>query len=274
MLLHAAPGIGETTRYWTAREFASNLALTTNLTYTDNMVGGLWTLPIEVQMYVALPFLFLLGRIANWRVMASVWIVSIPLAILQLNTTGRLNVLGYAPCFLAGVLAWKLSLTVKRRFPGWGWPLGFITTWPLFFFATHESDMYFRWTFCLGLGLIIPHFQEIRFAPLQVAAHTIAKYSYGIYLSHTALIKLADSFDLPLPARLAILAGFIIVVPFAVFHLIERPMIRLGGWIASRQLVPRTAVRPAAGSSGSEACGISVPLSYPERPIAPADAVE
>jgi peptidoglycan/LPS O-acetylase OafA/YrhL len=95
------------------------MALTTNLTYTDIMVGGLWTLPLEVQMYIALPFRFLLGRMRGWRDMASLWIASLALAIVQIETGhGRLNVLGYAPCFIGGVLGWKLSLTARRNLPG------------------------------------------------------------------------------------------------------------------------------------------------------------
>ncbi len=181
---------------FTWRDYLSNMALTVNLTYTDTMVGGLWTLPLEVQMYLTLPFLFLLGRVRSAGLLFAIWMASVPLAILQLHVSGRLSVLGYAPCFIAGVIAWKLSLRAPRRFPGWLWPGAFMATWPLFLFATHEHDMYYRWVFCLALGLAIPHFQEIRFRPLSAAAHVVAKYSYGIYLSHVAVISWC--FGLPL----------------------------------------------------------------------------
>ena len=164
------------------------MCLTTNITYTDNMVGGLWTLPLEVQMYLALPFLFLLGRARSRRYLFLVWSISVPVAMLQLRITDRLNVLGYAPCFISGVIAWKLSQSVPRRFGGWLWPVGFVATWPLFFLSTHHDDMYYRWAFCLALGATIPWFQEIRFPPIQLVAHIVAKYSYGIYLSHIAVV--------------------------------------------------------------------------------------
>jgi peptidoglycan/LPS O-acetylase OafA/YrhL len=62
MLLHRSPEITNPVRHWKQSEYLSNMALTTNLTYSDNMIGGLWTLPLEVQMYLALPLLFLIGR--------------------------------------------------------------------------------------------------------------------------------------------------------------------------------------------------------------------
>jgi len=232
MVLGRAPEMAAPIRHWHWLEYLSNLMLTTNLTYTDNMVGGLWTLPLEVQMYVALPFLFLLGRGRSTGAIALLWVLSVPLAILQLHTSGRLSVLGYAPCFIAGVIAWKLSLRVNRRFSGWLWPSAFIATWPLFFVATHENNMYFRWLFCLGLGLTIPWFQEIQFAPLKVAAHFVAKYSYGIYLSHIAVIMWVSSLPVPVASRVVILALLAVIVPIAVFYLIEHPMIGVGQKLA------------------------------------------
>jgi peptidoglycan/LPS O-acetylase OafA/YrhL len=240
MLLHRSPELADPVRYWKWSEYFSNMALTTNLTYTDIMVGGLWTLPLEVQMYLALPFLFLLGRSRPGRVLALVWIASIPLAVLQLHTSGRLNVLGYAPCFISGVIAWKLSLSVPRRFAGWLWPVGFVAIWPVFFLATHENDMYYRWAFCLALGLAIPWFKEIRFRPLQVAAHFIAKYSYGIYLSHIAVIMW--SFSLPVPAAMkwVIFVISAAITPIAMYHVIEHPLILAGQRFANRLFyVPR-----------------------------------
>ena len=234
MVLGRAPEMAAPIRHWHWPEYLSNLMLATNLTYTDNMVGGLWTLPLEVQMYFVLPFLFLLGRGRSTGTIMLLWGMSIPLAILQLHTSARLSVLGYAPCFISGVIAWKLSLRVNRRLPGWVWPFAFIASWPLFFVATHESNMYFRWLFCLGLGLTIPWFQEIQFPPLKAAAHFVAKYSYGIYLSHIALIMWVSGLPVPLASRVVILAVLAVIAPIAVFHLIEHPMIAAGQKLAKR----------------------------------------
>lgn len=228
MLLHRAPDLQQPIRYWTWPEYLSNMLLTTNLTYTDNMVGGLWTLPLEVQMYLVLPALFLLGRSQSKATLFLLWILAIPVAILQLHTIARLNVLGYAPCFISGVIAWKLSLSVPRRIPGWLWPFGFAATWPLFLLATHENDMYYRWAFCIAIGVLIPWFQEIRIRPVKVVAHFVAKYSYGIYLSHIAVISWSFGLPLPQAARWVVFVVLAVLCPVAMYHLIEHPLIKIG----------------------------------------------
>ena len=233
MILAVSPELGNPIRHWTWSEYFSNITLTTNLTYTDNMVGGLWTLPLEVQMYVTLPFLFIFSKTRSIFFVILLWATFIPLAILQIHTSGRLNVIGYIPCFMAGIIAWRLSLSVKRVFSGKLWPFAFLATWPLFFFATHENDMYFRWLFCIGLGLVIPWFSEIHFRPLNVAAHFVAKYSYGIYLSHIAIIQWSLQLSAPLAVKIIVLAVLSTLIPITVFYLIERPMIIIGGTLAN-----------------------------------------
>ena len=54
-------------------EVASNLLLTQNLTYSDSIIGPLWSLPIEVQMYIVLPFLFLWKSAPFWLCLFSGW---------------------------------------------------------------------------------------------------------------------------------------------------------------------------------------------------------
>ncbi|MDQ2843383.1 MAG: acyltransferase family protein [Acidobacteriota bacterium] len=196
-VLAVSPALTEPVRHWTVGEYLSNLALTTNLTYTDIMVGGLWTLPLEMHMYLTLPLLFLLAGAKRIRRLLTIWAVSVVIAILQPHLSGRLQVLGFAPCFLAGLLAWRISLFSQRRLTGWIWPIAFVVTWPLFLFATRDHQMYYRWVFCLGLGSVLPWFSEISWAPLKLTSHFIAKYSYGIYLSHIAVMLFA--FALPAP---------------------------------------------------------------------------
>lgn len=246
MVLKRTPEIANPTFDWTWTQYLSNLALTTNLTYSRNMVGGLWTLPLKVQMYLTLPFLFVLGRARGLGVLLLLWVLSVPAALLQSSITQRLNVMSYAPCFLAGVIAWNISLTAKRRLSGWLWPFAFMATWPFFFLATHGNDMPFRWAFCLALGLAIPWFQEIRYKPLLAVAHFFAKYSYGIYLSHVALILWTFSLPLPRAAQWAIFVPLAFFAPVAMFHWIEDPMIRVGQKVAKR--IFSTASAPPASS--------------------------
>jgi peptidoglycan/LPS O-acetylase OafA/YrhL len=248
MLLHRSPDPLHPIRYWTPFEYVSNMLLTFNLTYTDYMVGGLWTLPLEMEMYLTLPVFFLLGRTRSTRFLFLVWVLAIPLALLQRQVTGRLDVLTYAPCFVAGVLAWKLSLSVRRRFAGAWWPVAFVTTWPLFFLARHDNDVYFRWAFCLGLGLTIPWFQDIADGPLRKVVHTVAKYSYGIYLSHVALIMWTFGLPIQPAARWILFAILAAVVPALMYHLIEHPMIRVGQKAANRLFFDGSYVRAVSTS--------------------------
>lgn len=239
-------------RAWTWLEYASNMALTTNLTYSDSMVSGLWTLPIEVQMYVVLPVLFLIGQRHATRWLVAIFALAIPVALIQPHVSGRAEMLGYVPCFLAGVLAWKLSLTSTRRLPGWLWPVGFVATWPVWFLATHAHDMPFRWAYCLGLGLTLPWFSEMPDGWFRRRAHTIAEYSYGIYLTHGAAMVLAFTM-LPAPrvVQWLVFAGLAVLLPWLAYRYIERPMIGVGQRVArwvfetrDRETIPVMATAP------------------------------
>ena len=181
--------------HWTWLEYASNLTLTNNLFYVNTMVGGLWTLPIEVQMYFILPFLFLMARRRSVTFILAFWLVAcIPLAMLQMRISARLDVVEFAPCFVAGIVAWRLSAKLSPCLPGWLWPFAFVASWELFLLSSQQHSMYFRWAFSLSLGLLIPLFKDISYKPLVKAAFVVARYSYGIYLSHIALILFSFDF--------------------------------------------------------------------------------
>jgi peptidoglycan/LPS O-acetylase OafA/YrhL len=86
----------------------------------------------------------------------------------------------------------------------------------------------------LGLGL--PLFHQIRAPWLIAATHTIAKYSYGIYLMHpfALVIGLYLLRGHSLGLRLLAEAVPLVVLPVLAYHLIEHPMIRAGTRLAAR----------------------------------------
>jgi len=66
-------------------DFITNLMLTQNLFYRPDMVPALWTLPLEVQMYVVLPLLFIRLRNRHPAASMAVWLASVPLAIVSVH---------------------------------------------------------------------------------------------------------------------------------------------------------------------------------------------
>lgn len=220
---------------WTLAELFSNLTLTTNLTYSRTMVEGLWTLPLEVQMYLMLPFLFVWFRNRPVYWLIALWVLCIPFAILQPMITGRLSIVEYIPCFLAGVIAWRM-LGVSR-FPGWLWPFALAATTVVWMISTREHSMYYRWAFCLTLGLTIPWFRDGQSKWLNLTAKTVAKYSFGIYLSHQAVMDLVfvELDHLPLRTQWTLFVPLAVCLPIVAYHLIEHPMIQLGRAIIERR---------------------------------------
>ena len=100
------------------------------------------------------------------------------------------------------------------------------------------------WIVTLGLGLVIPLCREIASRWIARSCHYVAKYSYGIYLSHSVVFWLAlyRMAGLPLAIRLATLVVGSVGAPVALYHLIEGPLIGVGAQLAGRLRSPAPAL--------------------------------
>lgn len=231
---HFRPEVGPGYHLWSISQLAANLTLTQNLFYIEDMLGVLWSLPLEVQMYLLLPFLFLFARRTKPPLLFALWTASVLLGILQIHVSGRLNIIGYTPCFIAGIIAWRLIPETRRQLPGVLWPLALAIVSCLWFTATMEQNMYFRWAFCLLLGVSLPFFSELPFRWLDMTFKTVAKYSYGVYMTHQFTMAIAFVFLKNPVAQWTTFVLLACALPFAAYHLIEHPGIELGRKIAVR----------------------------------------
>lgn len=223
--------------------FLSNVALTQSLTFSNSVLAPLWSLPLEVQMYVFLPFLYFVIRRKNYWSLP-LWIVSVLVAATVPNVITRLSVLYFAPCFVAGLVAFDLHRTARRKLPSWMWP--FIVLLAIAAFGPLDnihliSKMRRAWAISLLLGLAIPYTKEMTASAVKKVSHWIAKYSYGIYLSHTIVfwvsVNVMQGFSIWQRALVLIVGS--IGMPILMYHAIEDPLIKVGARLAA-------SVRPRA----------------------------
>jgi peptidoglycan/LPS O-acetylase OafA/YrhL len=270
--------------HWEPVNLWQNLTLTQNLFYTNQPVfppilTPLWSLPLEVQMYVVLPVLFLILRERPMKLLAAIWVGSVALAFIQPQLGERFGILKFAPCFLGGVFAWRI---MRRRYaawlPGWLWPLAMAAVSMVWMTSTDRYLPFHIAAFGLCLGLAIPLFHEIPWSSVKSASHIIARYSYGIYLSHFAiqLYCFRDSrypffkvlHQLPRishyarPLHFALCFGLSVLIPLGLYHLIENPGIRLGQKLARWM----TGSREQGGDGRSDIAEVESELhAEPER---------
>lgn len=219
---------------WSLHEYLINAALIFDLTYTRPMWGVMWTLVLEMQMYVVLPFLFLFCGKRSLPWLFGIWLAVLPIAYAQPFVSGRLDVLGYVPSFMGGVIAWRLSREYQRQLRAFVWPFAVAAVALIWLSTSRESQVFHRWFFGMGLGLAIPFFRELTFRPLVRMSHEVAKYSYGIYLTHPAAIVFAFSLHVPLGAQWIAFVLFATISPVVLYHLVEKPMIDFGQRITAR----------------------------------------
>ena len=102
----------------------ANLLLIQNVTLQKANPGPLWSLPLEIQMYLVLPALFLFasrsksswGVIVFWWSAVGLWyLAGFSTGMLPLSEGGirspveaLLKFTRFAPCFLSGIVAYKL----------------------------------------------------------------------------------------------------------------------------------------------------------------------
>ena len=226
-------------RNWTQVDLWANLTLTQNLLYRDDVVGVLWSLPLEIQMYICLPFLFLFCRTRSVWWPAGIWLASIPIAMLPSRTTERLNIFEYVPCFLAGVIAWRVIRQFQlRTLPAWLWPVA-LTVPASIWLAAPNRNLSYQWVCTIVLGLLIPCFRELSWKPLTLGSHLIARYSYGIYLTHSLGFFVVHQLRKHHPSVPGVILWslcllIVTVVPVLLYHFVEEPMIRVGRRIGQR----------------------------------------
>lgn len=246
----------------------SNVFLVQNITGTGSILCVLWSLPYELQMYAVLPLLFLLFcRLRSPGAAFVAWFAGVMIALAEYALRGRsfdqeLLLTRYVPCFLAGVLAWRLAKEMKQRIPGWVWALSLVALCvcyriidalrvygPSVSEAFHGAlrsdhgvwlprsfDLASDWMFCLIVGILLPLFADIRIQWLNELSRQVAKYSYGTYVSHIPILWLFFyRFRISSALTSAIFSCALIAVAAVVlYHWVEDPAIRFGKKLSLR----------------------------------------
>ncbi len=227
----------------TLGQIISNLLLVQNVTDHTSILGPLWSLPYEVQMYLLLPWTFLLvARRFRLTTVGALVVLAMVAPLVEMRITGNAHVFHYAPCFLGGIVAFYVLGSKHPRLPAWLWPV--MITGSIVLFCVIENsrkdDARFTaaasWVFCLLFGLLVPCFSEIRSRMVNRVSAAVAKYSYGIYLAHgfamwIAFVRLGA---LPVLVRRAVFVALAVSSPVVAYHTVEEPLIRAGRRLAAR----------------------------------------
>lgn len=195
-------------------------------------IGVMWTLPFEIQMYLLLPplFFFIQKNKVIWPLLLF-WALAVAYSRYEFNE--EINFAVTIPFFLPGVMAYVGFKRVTPAWPAWSFfPLLLILLSVFMISPSHHHG----WYAVFPLGLLLPYFRQTRVVWLQRAGHNLAKYSYGIYLSHSFALVLGI-YLLPhagLWLQLAVVFSSLVAMSVAAYHLLEKPLIDLGARVAAR----------------------------------------
>ena len=229
----------------TRMEIWSNLLLAMNVNGSRSALSPFWSLPFEVDMYLLLPLLYLFAT--RFRRPSLTFALYVPfglLAVAQKAIFPQSDIAQYTGCFLPGILAYQLSFRPRFQWPAWAWPLT-VTACGLAFVPPSALHFWpgflYQWLISLAIGLTVPQFRQLDRGIVRVVAHTVAKYSYGIYITHVfalylGFVKLAHY---PLVFRWAAFLAALAVLPYLAYEMIERPGIILGKKIAAKVSLPK-----------------------------------
>jgi len=215
----------------------ANVLLIQDVALVPSIQSPLWSLPVEVQMYVLLPALFyVVGRArAPLRLVLGLWAIAAIVALLAPGAVRLRALLPHvpwqlviaAPCFLAGIVAYTIH--ARRRVPAFWWPVLVVALSAAFLMTAPWRTQSLA---CLVLGLAIPRFHVLSSTWLVSASRVVARYSYGVYLTHLFALWFAldygASAGLPMLARWCLFIVLVAGLPVVLYHGLEAPLIRVG----------------------------------------------
>ena len=123
------------------RTLFANIALVQNVTGDRNVLGPLWSLPLEVQMYLVLPFCYS-GIVSHRTGFTRLGTIALVCSLMfvtfgaEADFFWRFSVLSYAPCFIAGVMTYAMLRYRPHwtKWPSWTLPfliIGLVFAFPL-----------------------------------------------------------------------------------------------------------------------------------------------
>lgn len=196
------------------------------------LLGVMWSLPYEVEMYILLPAVFFFVR-RNF----SVWPLLVFWVLVLMNArevpTDHHNFAVAMGYFLPGVMAYVGFGRWKPQLPGWMLPVFLLAMWAVFLY---RFNFHRGWYFCLIVGLALPLFRQMKSKWVMEPSRIIAKYSYGVYLTHPFAIVIGIYLLRNQSVGVRMLAEVVplVVLPVVAYHLLEHPMIQIGARVAAR----------------------------------------
>ncbi len=160
-----------------------------------------------------------------------IWTLTVAFCRVTFPDPNLVNLVTVVPMFLPGVMAYVGFGRWRPFLPAWSFAVVLAVLVSLVMLHPNNRR---GWYLALSLGLLLPLFHQFRGRWLVRASHEIAKYSYGIYLSHLFALVLGfyllrgRSTSFQLLVELLTIA----VISVATYHLLEKPMIDLGARLA------------------------------------------
>jgi len=215
------------------KTIAANILLMQNMLNGNNILGVMWSLPLEIDMYFLLPFLFFFVRqnFVIWPLLFLFGITALYDRDAFQPTSSSFVVC--IPYFLSGIIAYVLFANVRPRLPAFLMPLLIA----LLLAAFMESPSWKHgWWLTLALGLLLPFFRPLQWQWLAKLSHLVAKYSYGVYLVHPFSIAFGVNYlhEYNPAIQIAAVMATIPLVAVPAYHFLEKPMIDFGERLAAR----------------------------------------
>lgn len=216
--------------HYSWRVIAGNLLLIQDTFHRPNIIGVMWSLTLEMRMYLILPVLFFFAaRVRRLWPLLVLWVVAVieakPFALVG-------NLLPTVlPNFLAGVIAYVAYQRLRPKLAA-----GLLAPLLLVALALYmvRPGVRVSWPIVLVVALLLPLFRQIRMRAVVRGAHLVAEYSYGIYLGHPFAIALGFYTLRGWNPWLQVAVEFTTtaLIAWVGYHLIEGPMIRMGRRVA------------------------------------------